>query len=95
MKKIKRNGPEEEICKDFDMNELQIAIKHMKAKGAAGLDDMPPTFLKNIGEVAHTELLGIMNQPFQTGIVPKVCWHAITIPIMKNAKLASVQLLAL
>ena len=64
MKQIKRNGPEEEICRDFDMRELQKAIKLMKGKGAAGPDDIPPTFLKNLGDIALTELLGIMNQSF-------------------------------
>ena len=89
LKQIKRNGPEEEICKDFEMHELQKAIKRMKAKGAAGPDDIPPTFLKNLGEVALTELLGIMNQSFQTGIVPKTWRHALIIPILKNGKSAS------
>ena len=89
MKQIKRNGPEEEICRDFEMRELQKAIKLMKGKGAAGPDDIPPTFLKNLGDIALTELLGIMNQSFQTGVVPKIWRHAIIIPILKNGKSAS------
>ena len=89
LKQIKRQGPEEEICKEFEMHELQKAIKRMKAKGAAGPDDIPPTFLKNLGEVALTELLGIMNQSFNSGIVPKIWRHAIIIPILKSGKPAS------
>ena len=45
--------------------------------------------IKNLGEVALTELLGIMNQSFHSGIVPKIWRHAIIIPILKNGKPAS------
>ena len=86
---LKKQGPEEELCKDFDLQELKKAIKNMKAKGAAGPDDIPPTFLKNLGKVALNELLEIMNQSFHTGILPKIWKHAIIIPILKNGKPAS------
>ena len=37
-----------ESCAPLQMNELQYAIKKMKGKGAAGPDDIPPSFLKSL-----------------------------------------------
>ncbi len=79
----------EAACKDFEMGELNKAIKSMRAKGAAGNDDIPPTFLKNLGDNAMKELLNICNHSFKTGEIPAAWRHAIIIPILKKGKPAS------
>jgi len=54
-------------CRDITVTELCAAIKHMRTKGAAGPDDIPPTFLKSLDPFALSELLAIFNQSFQEG----------------------------
>ena len=61
----------------------------MRANGAAGNDDIPPTFLKNLGDNAMKELLDICNHSFKTAEIPAVWRHAIIIPILKKGKPAS------
>ncbi len=39
----------EECCKKFSMQEMEAALKKTKTKGAPGSDDIPPSFLKNLG----------------------------------------------
>jgi ribonuclease HI len=78
-----------EACKDLELGELRRAIKSMRANGAAGNDDIPPTFLKNLGEIAMEELLAICNHSFKTAEIPAVWRHAIIIPILKKGKPSS------
>ena len=52
--------------RDFSMKELTTAIKHMITKDAAGPDDIPPTFLKALGQEARKELLDISNESLNT-----------------------------
>ncbi len=52
------------------MEELDEAILQMRAKGAPGPDDIPPTFLKAQGPRARLELLDIFNLSFSTGKSP-------------------------
>ena len=61
-KKMKTNSVDAESCKDFDMVELEGALKAMKSKGAPGKDDVPPSFLKNLGPRGKQELLAILNE---------------------------------
>ncbi len=56
-----------------------FTIHAMRSKGAAGPDDIPPTFLKALGPMAKTELLSIFNESFFKGIAPgisKVSHHS-------------------
>ena len=46
------------------MGELTSAIQKMKRKGAAGLEDIPLTFLKALGPINFQELLKIFNGLF-------------------------------
>ena len=58
----------------------------MKTNGAPGADDIPPSFLKNLGSLASRELLNILNTSFRTGTVPRIWRHAIIIPLLKVGK---------
>lgn len=80
---------DKECCKPFSIEELKTAIKSMRTKGAPGVDDIPPAFIKNLGPVALEELLEIANHSFLTGEVPKSWRHAIIIPLLKAGKPAS------
>ena len=46
---------------DFSIINLNRALKKIKNRGAAGPDENPPTFLKNLGNHAKTELLRVFN----------------------------------
>ena len=76
----------EECCNDFSLAEMETALKFMKTKGAPGSDDIPPSFLKNLGPKASQKLLDILNESFRTGAVPRIWRHAVIIPIIKAGK---------
>lgn len=82
-------GADGENCRDFDLKELDGALKAMKTKGAPGADDIPPSFLKNLGPLATEELLNILNTSFRTGEIPRIWRHAIIIPLLKSGKPSS------
>ena len=54
----------DESCAPLQMGELLSVIKKMKGKGAAGPDNIPPSFLKSLGPLALQELLSIFNSSF-------------------------------
>ena len=60
-KRIKVPSADHESCAPLLMSELQSAIKKMKGKGAAGPDNIPPSFLKSLGPLALQELLSIFT----------------------------------
>jgi hypothetical protein len=76
-------------CSPFGMAELESAIRSVRVRGAAGPDDIPPTFLKALGPSAKRELLAICCQSFAEGRCPQVWRRAIIIPILKKNKPAS------
>ena len=82
-------GADDESCCDFDPKELENALKVMKTNGAPGADDIPPSFLKNLGPLASQELLNILNTSFRTGVVPRIWRHALIIPLLKAGKPSS------
>ncbi len=55
----------------------------MRRKGAAGPDDIPPTFLKALGPTAKTELLSIFNESFSKDVVPAMWMEATILPLKK------------
>ena len=65
------------------------AIRKMKRKGAAGDDDIPPSFLKELGPKAINELLEMCNFSFTNADIPQVWRHGLIIPLLKRAKPAS------
>ena len=61
---IKVPSVDDESCAPLLMSELKSSIKKMKGKGAAGSDNIPPSFLKSLGPLALQELLSIFNSSF-------------------------------
>ena len=58
----------------------------MKCKGAAGPDNIPPSFLKSRSHVALQELLSIFNSSFSLVHYPLIWRVAIIIPLLKAGK---------
>ena len=63
--------PGTESVEPFTINELRKAIRKMKMKGAAGPDDIPPSFLKHLGPLAMAKLLEIFNMSLSNGACPQ------------------------
>ena len=78
-----------ESCYHLTMDKLTSAIQKMKRKGAAGPDDLSPTFLNALCPIAFQELLEIFNALFLYADRPRIWWVAIIIPILKTVKPAS------
>ena len=70
----------------FSMRELKRAISKMKTKGAAGPDDIPPSFLKALGDKSLQVLLDIFNSSFHLADCPQVWKNALIIPLLKSGK---------
>ena len=68
------------------MRELKRAIAKLRAKGAAGPDDIPPSFLKALGDKALQTLLDIFNSSFHLAECPQIWKNAIIIPLLKSGK---------
>ena len=73
----------------FTISELRKAIKKMKPKGASGPDNIPPSFLKNLGPIALSRLLDIFNLSLKDATCPQLWRSAIIIPLLKAGKAAS------
>ena len=74
---------------DFNMDDLNRAIKKMRSRGAADPDEVPLTFLKALGPAAKEELLSIFNQCFNEAEVPQPWRNATIIALLKMGKPAS------
>lgn len=88
LKKRLENAPNQEVP-DFTMVELKRAIKKMKKKGAPGPDNIPPSFLKNLGDQAMNHLLRIFNHSLKSSVCPQIWRNAIIVPLLKAGKPAS------
>ena len=60
----------------------------MKGKGAAGPDNIPPSFLKSLGPLALQKLLSIFNSSFSLAHCPRIWRVATIIPFLKTGKSA-------
>ena len=90
LKQTMSNNPDPGLdYNDFTLAELETAIKKMKRKGAAGPDDIPPTFLKNLGPAALGRLLYIFNLSLIKSECPQIWKNAVIIPLLKVGKPAS------
>ena len=87
-KKINAPSVDNKYTQPFTREELKKAIRCMKRKGAQGPDEIPPTFLKELGPRALDELLEIFNQSLSTASCPQVWRNAIIIPLLKAGKSA-------
>ena len=58
----------------------------MNGKGAAGPDNIPPSFLKSLGPLALQELLSIFNLSFSLAHCPRIWRVATIIPLLKAGK---------
>ena len=85
-KSIKVPSADDESCAPILMSELQSATKKMKGKGAAGPDNIPPSFLKSLGPLALKELLSIFNSSFSLAHSPRIWRVATIIPLLKAGK---------
>ena len=75
-----------EGCESFTRDEFEVALRKQKKKGAAGPDDIPPTFLCHLGDKAKDELLAIFNVAFNESKCPQEWRNAIIIPLLKSGK---------
>ena len=82
-KKTRYPSHDSEYCRDFTRDELVKAINNMKRKGAQGPDDIPPSFLKELGPRALDELLSIFNYSWRTSTCPQSWRNATIIPLLK------------
>ena len=73
-------------CAPLLMGEFQSAIKKMKGKGAAGLDNILLSFLKSLGPLTFQELLSIFNSSFSLALCPGVWRIATIISLLKAGK---------
>ena len=85
-KRIKVPSVDDESCSPLLMSELQSVIKKMKGKGTADPDNIPPSFLKPLGPLAHQELLSIFSSSFSLADCPRVWRVATIIPLLKAGK---------
>ena len=76
----------DEICAPLQMGELLSAIKKIKCKGAAGLDNILPSFLKSLGPLAFQDLLSIFNSFFSLAHCPHIWRIATVVPLLKAGK---------
>ena len=83
---LRKSTVDDESTVAFSMNELEKAIQKTRKKGASGDDDIPPTFLKDLGTNAKKELLDIFNKSFDDASIPQVWRCATIIPLLKAAK---------
>ena len=72
---------------NFNMIELQRALKNVKSK-SAGKDTISFTFYKNFSEAQQESLLSFYNYVFQNGF-PNQWREAIIVPILKPGKNSS------
>ena len=77
------------VAPDFTVRELKTAIGNMKLRGAPGPDNIPPSFLKNLGPRAMEMLLNIFNKSLGSSVVPQSWRDAIILPLLKSGKPAA------
>lgn len=64
--------------------ELDIALRKIKPAKAPGVDEVAPEFIKYLGERGRKELLDIMNEAWERGIIPEDWKYGVILPIHKK-----------
>ena len=85
-KRLHAPSVDDESCAPLLIGELQSAIKRMKSKGAAGPENIPPSFLKSLGPMALQESLSIFKSLFSVAHCLQIWRVATTIPLIKARK---------
>ena len=65
-KRLDASSTDDKSCSKFTLRELTSAINKMKRKGAAGPDNIPPTFLKALGPIALQNCLQYLTNHSDT-----------------------------
>ena len=79
---------DDESCAPLLMGELQSTIKKIKGKGAAGPDNIPPSFLRSLGPLTLQELLSTFKS-FSVAHFLRIWRVATIIPLLKAGKSSS------
>ena len=72
--------------KKLTLNEIQAALRHLKAKKSPGPDAITNEMLTHLGNKATCKLLEIFNHSWATGTLPQTWREATMIPILKKGK---------
>ena len=86
LRRLLTTKSDEQSVPAFTLAELKKAIGTMRRKGAPGPDDIPPSFLKELGPIALNELLAICNLSLLDASCPQEWRNAIIIPLLKACK---------
>jgi ribonuclease HI len=73
-------------CSPFRMSELLQAIREIKPRKAPGSDQISNEMLRNLPAEGNTELLGIINDSWNTCEVPAAWRTGNIIPLLKKGK---------
>jgi hypothetical protein len=71
---------------NFNINELESALKSVKPGTAAGFDGVYPKFIRNCGERTKEWLISFMNDVLSSTRLPKLFKRAKVTAILKPAK---------
>lgn len=80
-----RSAPNEGYNRDFDLNELNWALRRGNGK-AAGLDGISYPMLRNLPTTARCDLLDTLNGIWDTSQIPDEWKEGLVIPIPKPGK---------
>ena len=88
-RRLKMPTVEIQGVQEFNLAELNQAIRNMKFKGAPGRDRISPRFIKALGPDALAFLLEIYTESWYKGICPATWREAVIVPLLKKGKPAN------
>jgi ribonuclease HI len=87
--KRKRQSPTVNNCpfeQDFNMTELDTAVKKLACRKAPGPDNIKNEMIKNLGPKGKTSLLNLINKTWKESTLPSTWLTATITPILKKGK---------